>query len=218
MDTQGVHLCGGHRGTLHRYVVVWKQDNRMAHRRPTSPLRTIRCYATCPCLLYPPKTMIQWTWYVALRCSIDQFVHWKCTFSFLIQLINEVTDRLRKNPHLPLVVMPTLTPGSPPLIFQPSSSDAIFVGLPATIGRNGVERPRLVTSPADRSAFVVASKRIPNNSTEIRPNNFPRSRADLLRFTISAPHPGSILGVSPEGDLYEFKSSSWKTVPIYLLN
>ena len=94
--------------------------------------------------------------------------------------------------------MPTLTPGSSPLVFQPSSANVIFIGLPATTGESGLERPRLVTSPAERSAFVVTSKRATNN-------NPAGDRSDHLQFTISAPQPGSILGVSQEGDLYEFK-------------
>ncbi|KAL5112411.1 hypothetical protein TcWFU_006912 [Taenia crassiceps] len=126
---------------------------------------------------------------------------------FMIALINEVVDRLRKSPHLPLVVMPTQTPGSPPIVFQLPSPDVIFVGLPATLGHNGHERPRLVTSPADSSAFVVTSKRSTNSSVGLLPLNFSPERQDDSTFTVSAPHPGCILGVSPEGDLYEFKPS-----------
>lgn len=116
-------------------------------------------------------------------------------------------DRLRKSPHLPLVVMPTQTPGSTPIVFQLPSPDVIFVGLPATIGHNGRERPRLVTSPADSSAFVVTSKRSANSSVGLLPLNYSPERQDDSTFTVSAPHPGCILGVSPEGDLYEFKPS-----------
>ncbi|KAL5970116.1 hypothetical protein TSMEX_002122 [Taenia solium] len=127
--------------------------------------------------------------------------------NFMTALINEVVDRLRKSPHLPLVVMPTQTPGSPPIVFQLPSPDVIFVGLPATIGHNGHERPRLVTSPADSSAFVVTSKKSANSSVGLLPLNYSPERQDDSTFTVSAPHPGCILGVSPEGDLYEFKPS-----------
>ncbi|VDM19519.1 unnamed protein product [Hydatigera taeniaeformis] len=126
---------------------------------------------------------------------------------FMTSLINEVIDRLQKCPHLPLVVMPTQIPGSPPIVFQLPSPDVIFVGLPATIGHNGHERPRLVTSPADSSAFVVTSKRTSNSSVGLLPLNYASERRDGSTFTVSAPHPGCILGVSPEGDLYEFKPS-----------
>nr|CDS22798.1 expressed conserved protein [Echinococcus granulosus] len=126
---------------------------------------------------------------------------------FMATLINEVVDRLRKSPHLPLVVMPTQTPGSPPIVFQLPSSDVIFVGLPATTGQNGHERPRLVTSPADSSAFVVTSKRTTSSTIGVQPFNYYAERPDDPTFTVSAPHPGCILGVSPEGDLYEFKPS-----------
>ncbi|CDS36013.1 expressed conserved protein [Echinococcus multilocularis] len=126
---------------------------------------------------------------------------------FMAALINEVVDRLRKSPHLPLVVMPTQTPGSPPIVFQLPSSDVIFVGLPATTGQNGHERPRLVTSPADSSAFVVTSKRTTSSTIGVQPLNYSAERPDDPPFTVSAPHPGCILGVSPEGDLYEFKPS-----------
>ncbi|KAM7540663.1 hypothetical protein Aperf_G00000042833 [Anoplocephala perfoliata] len=126
-------------------------------------------------------------------------------------VINEVADRLRRSPQLPLVVMPTQVPGSPPMVFQLPSPDVIFVGFPATSTPHGHERPRLVTSPADNSAFVVTSKRSAVTPTGLLPGNISGERVIGSRFTITAPNPGYILGISAEGDLYEFKPSDSST-------
>lgn len=135
-------------------------------------------------------------------------------------VIKEVTERLRSSPHLPLVVMPTQLPpsgasvetpsslhtekvtASPlstgvPLVFQLSSPDVIFVGLPAV----GSDRPRLVTSPSD-SAFVVASKR----GDEVQQSTLPQQPQTLLpasRYTVASPKPGYLLAVSSEGSVYQ---------------
>lgn len=132
----------------------------------------------------------------SVPCSRIAFFYW--------QIINEVADRLRRSPQLPLVVMPTQVPGSPPLVFQLPSPDVIFVGFPATNTPHGHERPRLVTSPADSSAFVVTSKRNAVTPTGLPPSNPSGERVLGSRFTITTPNPGYILGISAEGDLYEF--------------
>nr|CDS28329.1 conserved hypothetical protein [Hymenolepis microstoma] len=117
-------------------------------------------------------------------------------------LIKEVVDRLRRSPHLPLIVMPTQMPGTPPLVFQLPSADVVFVGLPACNSLHGHVRPRLVTSPVETSAFVVTSKRNATTPTGRLPSG---DRVNGSRFTVAAPNPGSVLGVSTTGDLYEFK-------------
>uniref|UniRef100_A0A0R3T9B7 BEACH domain-containing protein n=1 Tax=Rodentolepis nana TaxID=102285 RepID=A0A0R3T9B7_RODNA len=117
-------------------------------------------------------------------------------------LIKEVVDRLRRSPHLPLIVMPTQVPGTPPLVFQLPSADVVFVGLPACNSLHGHVRPRLVTSPVETSAFVVTSKRDVTTPISHLPSG---DRVSGSRFTVAAPNPGSILGVSATGDLYEFK-------------
>uniref|UniRef100_A0A5K3F5B9 IRS-type PTB domain-containing protein n=1 Tax=Mesocestoides corti TaxID=53468 RepID=A0A5K3F5B9_MESCO len=119
-------------------------------------------------------------------------------------LITEVVDRLRKSPHLPLIVMPSQTPRIPPLVFQLPSPELIFVGLPATTSSSGHERPRLVTSPADNTAFVVTSKRRPKSC--LPKMNYLPGATDTSRFTVAAPRPGHILGVSSEGDILELQA------------
>lgn len=66
-------------------------------------------------------------------------------------------------------------------------------------------RPRLVTSPVETSAFVVTSKRKAATPTGLLPSG---DRVNGSRFTVAAPSPGSVLGVSTEGDLYEFRPSN----------
>ncbi len=98
--------------------------------------------------------------------------------------------------------MPTQVPGAVPLVFQLPSPEVVFVGLPASATcHNGgpLERPRLVTSPADNSAFVVASRR-----NDLAAQNM----ADTSRYTVAAPRPGFMLGLSADGEVYEYKTSA----------